>query len=42
MWHNANHVNLVGMYKGTKIWDVLDGKYSVFLGVRIFTVLGKS
>ncbi|CAJ1367621.1 unnamed protein product [Effrenium voratum] len=42
VWHNANHVNLVGMYKGTKIWDVLDGKYSVFLGVRIFTVLGKS
>ena len=34
-WHNANNVNLVGMYRGTKIWDVLDGKYSVFLGVEM-------
>ena len=29
-WHNANHFNMVMEYHGKKIWQLLDGKYSLF------------
>ena len=29
-WHNANHFNMVMEYHGTKTWQLLDSKYSLF------------
>ena len=31
VWHNANHVNMVSIFRGSKVWNVLDPKYSVFV-----------
>ncbi|CAK9086563.1 unnamed protein product [Durusdinium trenchii] len=30
-WHNANHFNIVMEYHGTKVWQLLDPKYTLFV-----------
>jgi len=34
-WHMANHPNLVSVYHGTKVWELINYRFSIFLGPTI-------
>ncbi|CAE7520805.1 unnamed protein product [Symbiodinium necroappetens] len=39
-WHMANHPNLVSVYHGTKVWELINYRFSIFLGPTIPAGIG--